>query len=395
MAAGPWVEEQWTVEDFTGALGGGPTVGPARAAAVGFRPERLCADKEGNVFLLDGDAVFIITPDGIKHRLAGRNDVVGYRDGPANRALFNQGPRYNTPRGIGCDDRGGVFVADNGNKAIRRLLKKDGRWFVDTWAGRGDKTIAPGQSCHPRELALPSHAIAVARDGTVTIATARECYRISPDGQRVVNLGRWPASAAGDRGRLIVMNGECDDAGNAYFVSREPPASVVIRVAAEGRIEHIAGFNRSERFPGARKPHHIGDGPPLEAYFDTPTSIAVEPDGSCVYVCGGDEYDIRRVPTDRKSTTATLLQNGRWHVMKVHPNRNRGQPLLDPSLPSVPRTEGGKTANLANCHILGRDRHGNLYGLLYSWVGATQAIAGRGPLTTSVYRLRRLGRPER
>ena len=391
-----WRAERWTVENFTAALGGGPTIGPAASAGAGYRPAALCGDKTGNVYMLDGHAVFVITPDGMKHRLAGR-DRPGYRDGPAACALFDQGNPYNIGRGIQCDARGNIFVTDNGNRVIRRIRKNGGRWVVDTWAGGGKRQLAPGGSCGAREVSLYNFAIAAAPDGRLTIATPYCCYQVTPDGKTVRNLGRWPKSALSEKGGLIIQMGDCDRRGRAYFVFRGPPADVVVMVTPAGEIVHVAGFNRRMRtFPGLRsyqKPHHVGDGPPLEAYFDTPTSLAAEPDGSCVYVCGGDEYDIRRVPTDRKTTTATLTQNGRWTVMKVHPNRNRGEPMLDPSAAGKPRPEGGTLTNFVNCHIVGRDYEGNLYGLLYPWVGATQTLAGKGPLTTHVYRIRRRGQP--
>jgi len=392
-SAEPWRDERWTVEDFTGAIGGGPPIGPAAAADSGFRAAAMCGDKTGTLYLLTGHAVFVITPDGMKRRLAGR-DQIGFRDGSADKALFDQGGPYNTGRGIQIDDRGWIFVTDNGNGRVRRIYKQQGRWMVGTWVGGGQRELDSGQSCRSSELRLTSTcAIAVAPDGQMSIATPYHCYQVSSDGQTAKHLGRWPDTALGERGGLIIRMGDCDRLGNAYFVFRGPPADVVMKVTPTGKVIHIAGFNRSMRkFPDLQhfqKPHHIGDGPPLDAYFDTPTSLAASPDGTCVYVCGGDEYDVRRVPTDATTTTATLMQNGGWHVMKVHPNRNRSSPTFDPAATGAPRAEGGTLTNLANCHIVGRDYEGNLYGLLYSWVGATQSVAAKGSLTTRVYRIRR------
>jgi len=392
--AADWRTERWTVEDFTGAIGGGPAIGPAAAADSGFRPAALCGDDEGNIYMLCGHAVFIVTADGMKRRLAGR-DRPGYCDGPATRAMFDQGNPYNIGRGIQRDNAGNLFVTDNGNRVVRRIYNKDDGWHVETWAGGGKRELRPGESCPAREFSMYNFAIAAGPDGQLTIATPRHAYQVTPDGKTVKNLGRWPKSALSEKGGLIIQMGDCDAAGNAYFVFRGPPADVVMKVTPGGEVSHLAGFNRKMRsFPNLKsyqKPHHIGDGPPREAYFDTPTSLTAEPDGSCVYVCGGDEYDIRRVPTDGKTTTATLMQNGRWHMMKVHPNRNRGKPVYDPAATGPPRTEGGALTNLANCHLVGRDRVGNLYGLLYPWVGATQHVASEGPLTSRVYRIRRLG----
>jgi hypothetical protein len=182
---------------------------------------------------------------------------------------------------------------------------------------------------------------------------------------------------------MHTCGGDCDRQGNAYFVARTP--DVVVKVTPGGELTHVAGI-----VAGSPKPHHIGDGPPRKAYFDTPSSGFAAPDGSCVYVCGGDEYDVRRVPTDGKTTTATLLKNGQWYVMPVHPNRNRGRAQFAPGLTGPSAAEGGPLSNLVVSPLVGRDLEGNLYGKIVRWAGRTQDVAGAGPLSTRVFRIRRV-----
>ncbi len=386
-----WRQEQWTVEDFTAVLGGGPPIGPAVEAGGGA--SAMCGDKAGNLYLLNGNRIDIVTPDGVKHPLAGAGR--GYRDGPASQALFDQGGGYNVARSIQCDANGNIYTAENGNHRVRRVYRdKDGKWMVDTVAGGGKKWLNPGEACAPLEAKLSNNiAVAAAPDGTLTIAGPWAGFlRIAPDRKSIRRLGSWPKTVNGKDNPILVC-ADADLAGNAYFIWRGPPTDGIVRVSAEGKIEHIAGLSLAKMKAAKGKPHHIGDGPPREAYFDTPTSMAANPDGSCVYSCGGDEYDIRRIPTDMKSTTATLVCNGRWYVMPVHPNRNRTYPHHDPFNPKLTgksKAEKGKLANLMNCHINGRDYQGNLYGSLYSWVGATQWVAGKGQLRTQIYRIRRL-----
>jgi hypothetical protein len=117
--------------------------------------------------------------------------------------------------------------------------------------------------------------------------------------------------------------------------------------------------------------------------------VVARPDGSAVYVCGGDEYDIRRVPTDGQGTTATLMQNGRWYKASVHPNRSRGPALFRPNAEGRLKPDGELT-DLMVTHLLGRDASGNLYGSLFPWVGMTQVVEGEGPLGTKIFRLRQV-----
>ena len=177
------------------------------------------------------------------------------------------------------------------------------------------------------------------------------------------------------------MMGDSDAAGNVYFVSRTPHA--VIRVTPAGELQHLAGRVTRE------KAHQLaGDGPPREAYFNTPTSIAAQPDGSAIYVCGGDEYDIRRIPADGGGTTATLMQNGQWYRASVHPNKSRGPAVVKPDAKGKLKPDGDLTIFMVS-HLLGRDAQGNLYGSLNHWSGMTQFVEGEGLLGTRVFRLQR------
>jgi len=395
LHAADWRAEQWTVEPFTAAMGGGPDWGPVEA--VGASLWSMTADQEGNLYLvvgrdLDGEGeqyIDIVTPKGIRYHLAG-SGMLGYRDGPAPQAQFRMGVgAYYGYANIQADDRGNVFVGDNGNNCVRRIFKDDGgTWRVATWAGGGKRKLKAGGSCPPREAAIEGTIIiAAAPDGRLTIATTYQCYQVPPDGQTLTCLGEWPPSCArpARRPTLHCCGGDCDRQGNAIFVARTP--DVAVQVTPEGKMSHMAGIVASHP-----KPHHVGDGPPLAAYFDTPSSAFAAPDGSCIYVCGGDEYDVRRVPTDRTTTTATLVRNGRWYVMPVHPNRNRGPARFDPSLTGKSRAEKGPLSNLVVAPLVGRDAEGNLYGKINRWTAMTQDVAGKGLLSTRVFRIRRVAK---
>src|SRR5262245_61973175 len=81
----PWMDEEWIVEPFTSALGGGPGTGPSIES--GRSVDSLCGDEEGNLYLAHEQMIDIITPDGIRRHLAGTGEP-GFRDGPASQARF-------------------------------------------------------------------------------------------------------------------------------------------------------------------------------------------------------------------------------------------------------------------------------------------------------------------
>jgi hypothetical protein len=382
VAAGPdWREERWVVEEFTHVLGGGPEGGPLAQAAG--EVHALCGDQEGRLFLASGQFIDIVTPDGMRTHLAGTGDP-GYRDGPAYQAQFRLGfNAYYGAHNIACGPNG-VFVADGGNRAVRRVHKRDGVWQVDTWAGGGARRAGTGDSVGAKDVRFNGTiSVAASPNGEVTIADDVGYFRVSADGKSVRYLGAWPQSMSRSPDRppkLNVMMGDADSRGNVYFVSRTP--DFVVRIDPDGTATHLAG-----RFVEVATRLSIGDGPPREAFFDTPTSIAVRPDGSAAYVCGGDEYDIRRVPADGTGTTATLMNNGRWGIASIHPNRSRGPAVVKPKATGRLRPDGELT-DLMVSHLLGRDAQGNLYGAINFWTGMTQYVEGQGLLGTRLFRLR-------
>lgn len=382
--ANSWQQEQWSVEPFTQALGGGPETGPAMES--GSSVDSMCADEKGNLYLASEQFIDIVTPDGIRRHLAGTGQS-GFRDGPAHLARFRMGHgAYYQGYNIACSPDGSVFVADSGNSRIRRIYFQGQQWQVDSWAGGGKAKLKPGGTAAANAVALTGTlSVAYTSTSEVIVAGHYGAYRISADGKNITYIDRWPdatARIAGKTPRLNVMMGDADRQGNAYFVSRTPHA--VVRVGPDNRITHIAGIEHSKLTREIVK--NTGDGLPLEAFFNTPNSLTADPDGSAVYVCGGDEYDIRRVPLDGVTHTATLMQNGRWYKASIHPNSARGATVVRPDASGRLRPDGDLT-DLMVSPLVGRDAQGNLYGKINRWRGMTQYIEGHGLLSTQIFRL--------
>ncbi|GEM_PF-3303555 len=80
------------------------------------RPRALAVDIHGNLLVADerNERIRLITPDGRVETLAG--DRWGFQDGTGREALFQY------PVGIACDQRGAIYVVDQGNMAIRKLM---------------------------------------------------------------------------------------------------------------------------------------------------------------------------------------------------------------------------------------------------------------------------------
>ncbi|MEO5845585.1 MAG: hypothetical protein ABIQ33_12180 [Caldimonas sp.] len=96
------------------------TVGSADGTGSGARfnrPRGIAVDAAGTVYVVDiaGHTVRRITPAGVVTTLAGLAGAPGFVDGTGSAA------RFRFPVGASIDAAGNVFVADNGNEAVRRV----------------------------------------------------------------------------------------------------------------------------------------------------------------------------------------------------------------------------------------------------------------------------------
>lgn len=102
---------------FAGSINKAGWMDGERLYAEFSSPRQICFDKDANLYVADGGNHCIrkIDPKGIVSTVVGIPQVSGYRDGTPDEAMFNQ------PDGVAIDDEGILYVADYGNKIIRKL----------------------------------------------------------------------------------------------------------------------------------------------------------------------------------------------------------------------------------------------------------------------------------
>jgi hypothetical protein len=377
--------ERFIPEHFTGGWGStdwGPAVqaqGSSSNNEASGTLWPLCSDKQGNVYLggaKDYQFIDMVTPEGMRYHIAGREEV-GFRDGLARHAMFKMGrvAGYGEGYSMGCGPDGSIFVCDNGNYRVRRLYKQAGEWYVQTWAGGGTistTSMAVGRTVSTKDVQfIYGFQLAVNKFGEVYVASpwGGQC-KINAAGDSITKLGNFPVAAGdppteGFAGTL--MMGCADTVGNVYFIARTPDRA--FRIDSNDVMSHIS-INPGLR--GINPP----DGPPLQIYFDTPASMGCAPDGSCIYICGGDQYNIVRSPTDLVTSTSKLGQNGVFSPGAF--TKSGGDFVTDgPSWP------------LRVCIVHGVDIAGNIYGALYPWSGLGLFIDGMPP-QSKLFRLRRV-----
>jgi sugar lactone lactonase YvrE len=133
--------------------------GTGTAATFNF-PGGVAVDAAGTIYVADSgnNKIRKITmPGGVVTTLAGGG--FGLTDGVGAEA------RFNTPRGVAVDPAGNVYVADNGNYAIRKVTPT-GR--VITVGGNGQEGSAVGED-RAATFNRPDY-IAVAPDGTLYVS---------------------------------------------------------------------------------------------------------------------------------------------------------------------------------------------------------------------------------
>jgi sugar lactone lactonase YvrE len=117
------------VTTFAGAPGvSGSADGNGLTDALFNHPLGITIDAAGNLYVSDSgnNTIRLIKPDGTVSTLAGLPTIAGLKDGTGTDAWFNQ------PIGVRLDSAGTtLYVADNGNAAIRRVTLAGA---VTTWA---------------------------------------------------------------------------------------------------------------------------------------------------------------------------------------------------------------------------------------------------------------------
>ena len=240
-----------------------------------------------------------ITSTGVVTSIAGTPDVAGSADGTGAAAQFNY------PYGVAADSKGNVYVADNGNCTIRKIVAATG--VVTTLAGTAgvvgyaDGTGPSAQFYGPSSVAVDSAGT------TVYVAdTFNQVVRkINVSSGAVTTLaGNQAAGAVGDvdgtgsNARLYYPTGiALDKNGNVYVT--ENSGNTIRKITSGGVVTTLAGtFALDDTNLGS------ADGTGHAARFRTPWGIAVDAKG-VLYVADYGNDTIRKItPTGVVTTLA-------------------------------------------------------------------------------------------
>jgi uncharacterized protein (TIGR03437 family) len=313
--------------------------GPSRDSLL-FQAEGLAADREGNLYISDAQAhrVRQITPAGIIRTVAGTG-VAGFSGdgGAAGKAQLS------APYGLAVDSTGNLFIADLGNRRIRRVAR-DG--IISTVAAevafRAPRNVAVdaggnlyvsdfdsgsvyriGASGTVSVVALLKYPAGLALDRTGTLfvgETGTHLVRKLDNGVvRTVATVQTPTGLAFDtQGTLHVA----DAAGGGIFripvTGTAPPLAISARdvasgpgnvvYATDGKLVRSIVATGNVVIAGRGDPARGDYGPAAEARLNHPTGLALDGAGN-LFIADRDNQRVRRV--DRHGIITTYAGSGR------------------------------------------------------------------------------------
>ena len=214
---------------------GSGAIGNANGTGTGaqfYGPQGLAIDASGNVYVADAgnDAIRKITPAGVVSTFAGYaiagTPISGFEDGQGSIA------RFNSPHGLTFDGQGNLLVADRGNNNIRRITPGG---LVTTLSG----TIKAGYVNATAGIAASyNNPTAVAVDAAGDIYVADQGNSAI---RKITNAGIVTTVAGGPTQSSDVgyPAGMVIDANGTLFISDE--SGRVMELTSAGALYSLAG----------------------------------------------------------------------------------------------------------------------------------------------------------
>jgi len=268
--------------------------GGAATKARLYYPAGLVVDEEGDVFVADehNNCIREIGVDGIITTVAGTG-AKGYTGdgGPATKATLNQ------PTSVALDSKGNLYIADYENHCIRKVNKAG---IISTFAGSGyDGFYGDGQVVDSADFSSPA-GIAIDENDNIYIADQgnNRIRKIIKTGTiksyagngNFGNTGDGHAATSANLSKPVSL--AVDAAGNVYFT--DAIFSVIRKIDKKGIITRVAG-NES--------PEYSGDGGMATAAgLEMPWGIALDGSGN-LYIADQTNARVRKVDKNGFITT--------------------------------------------------------------------------------------------
>lgn len=270
-----------STDGMVGTLAGDGSAGVSDgvgSAARFYRPIDVAIASDGSIFVSDfgNHRIRHITPSGSVTKFAG--SVSGYKDGSPHEA------RFSFPAGIALTENDTLYVSDSENNFIRQVAPNG---EVETYVGSGNFGFANGYASQA-EFRWP---FGLDSDNKQRLFIADHTnHRI-----RMVSSEQYVSTFSGD-GDPGFMEGQRSDArynfpydvaidGDNYVYVADHYNNRIRMISPKGSVKTIAGENT----PG------FTDGDETEARFNRPIGLAVNEEGTVLFVADHHNHAIRKL----------------------------------------------------------------------------------------------------
>ena len=283
------IDPQGQVSTLAGDGLGDHRDGPALEARFNH-PSGVAVDHEGNVYVADhwNHTIRKIDPSGVVSTLAGSPNR-GFFDAPGTLA------RFNYPTGLILDDEGNIYVADSENHSIRKI---DPYGSVSTLAGNGNHGFVNARG-REAEFEWPL-GLAIDREGNIFVAdNGNNMIRaISPSGD-VSTLAGGLLSGHRDGAYYEALFSypegvAVDQAGNIYVA--DTGNNLIRGIDRSGNVRTLAGSSEED----------LDQIPPT--WLEMPTGLALDSQG-LLYI--SDTSHDRILVLDREGNPQIYAGTGR------------------------------------------------------------------------------------
>ena len=296
------------------ALNPGSADGTGSAAQF-FYPDGVAVDSAGNVYVADlaNDAIRKVTPAGVVTTLAGLAGSQGGADGTGSAAQFYD------PSSVAVDPNGNLYVADRGNDTIRKVTPVGTNWVVTTLAGLAG-TFGSADGIGSAALFSYPSGVAVDTNGNVYVADQdnHTIRKVMPGGVVTTLAGlagiQGSADGTGSAAQFSYPTGVAVDTNGNLYVTDNGNSTIrkVTPVGTNWVVTTLAGLAGSGG---------SADGKGSAARFLLPSGVAVDSAGN-VYVADTFDNTIRKgTPALQFDTSAGKLavSNGTFHARLIGP----------------------------------------------------------------------------
>lgn len=258
--------------------GGGQRPAAADGQALASRflgPRNIALDAAGNLFISDfiDHRIYRLSPGGRLETVAGNGVRGAGRDGLAVASELD------APASLAVDRSGVLWIADSGNRRIRRM--HGGQIWTVVIRQNGQEVLRA-----PVSLAFDPAGNLLIVDSIP--GGPDRLWRYKPDGALDLLFQTGPDLPALQSIRAVCV----DKRGNIYLGG----GSIVVRISPSGSVAQVAGGGNFRQFAEGSSA--------LSSYLSAPRGLALDPNGN-LYFAETLEGRVRRLdPTGRLSTVA-------------------------------------------------------------------------------------------